>query len=87
VHKSARRCTPSALCLGLGLRDLTYFVRISLLAFLFVLELLVLETLVRPRGKSVGVASVASAGRRLPKGLSGLCFYDRVENKFDPFVF
>jgi hypothetical protein len=37
--------------------------------------------LVRPRGKSVGFAPVASAGCRLFGGMSG-----RVENNFDAFV-
>jgi hypothetical protein len=52
-----------------------------------VLEVLVLEVIVWPRGRSLGVASVAHAGRLLLKGLSGLSFCGRVETNFDPFVF
>jgi hypothetical protein len=88
----ARRCTSSALCLGLGLGlglgllVLSCHVLLSLLAFLRVFELLVLEVLVPPRGRFVGVAAVSSAGRRLLKGLSGLSFCGRVETNFDAFV-
>jgi hypothetical protein len=37
--------------------------------------------------KFVGVATVAFAGRRLLKGLSGLSFCGRVETNFDVIVF
>jgi hypothetical protein len=51
------------------------------------LVILVLETLVRPRGEYVGIASVDSAGRLSLKGLSGLSFCGRVETNFDVLVF
>jgi hypothetical protein len=53
----------------------------------FLSLLLVLETLVRPRGEYVGVTSVASAVCLLLQGLSGLSFCGRVETNFDAFVF
>jgi hypothetical protein len=81
------RCTPSALYLGLGLFVLVSLVLIALLAFFLVPEYLVFEVLVWPRGRSVGAASVAPAGRRLLKGLTGLSFCGRVETNFDSFVF
>jgi hypothetical protein len=87
LQESARRCTPSALCLALGLLVLACLVLFALFTFFHVLEFLVLEVLVRPRGRSVGVASVAPAGRWLLKGLSGLSFCGRVETNFDPLVF
>jgi hypothetical protein len=77
----------SALCLGLGLFVLASLVLVALLAFFLVLDFLVFEVLVRPRGRSVGVASVAPAGRRMLKCLSGLNFCGRVETNFDSFVF
>jgi hypothetical protein len=56
----AWRCTPSALCLGLGVLVLACLVLLSLLAFLLVFKLLFLEILLRPRGKYyVGLASVS----------------------------
>jgi hypothetical protein len=87
LQKTARWCTPSALCLGLGLLVLACLVLLALLAFLLVHEFLVLKVLDRPRGRYVGVASVAPAGRRILKGLSSLSFCGRVETNFDPFVF
>jgi hypothetical protein len=60
---------------------------LALLAFFLVLEVLVLEVLVRPRGRSVGITSGALAERRLLNGLSGLSFRGRVETNFDPLVF
>jgi hypothetical protein len=66
---------------------LASLVLVALLAFFLVREFLFFEVLVRPRGRSVGVASVALAGRRLLKGLSSLSFCGRVETNFDSFVF
>jgi hypothetical protein len=82
LQESARRCTPSALCLGLGLFVLACLVILALLAFF-----LVLEVLVRPRGRFVGVTSVAPTGCRLLKGLRGLSFCGRVDASFDSLVF
>eukprot|EP00193_Tetraselmis_chui_P000280 CAMPEP_0177761228 /NCGR_PEP_ID=MMETSP0491_2-20121128/5692_1 /TAXON_ID=63592 /ORGANISM="Tetraselmis chuii, Strain PLY429" /LENGTH=192 /DNA_ID=CAMNT_0019277187 /DNA_START=859 /DNA_END=1439 /DNA_ORIENTATION=- len=76
-----------ALCLGLGLFVLASLVLVALLSFFLVPDFLVFEVLVRPRGRSVGVASVAPAGRRLLKSLSGLSFCGRVETNFEAFVF
>jgi hypothetical protein len=66
---------------------LAYIVLLALLAVFLILEVIVLEVLVRPCGRYVGVASVSPAGRRLLKGLSSLSFCGRVETNFNPFVF
>jgi hypothetical protein len=50
VYELARRCTPSALCLGLGLLMLTGLVLLDFVALLLLLLLLVLKTPVRPAG-------------------------------------
>jgi hypothetical protein len=85
LQKSARRCTPSTLCLEL--KHLVLACLLSLLSFVLALLLLVLQILVRPRSKSLGGASVASVGRELFKGLSGLSLRGRVETNFDALVF
>jgi hypothetical protein len=87
LHESARRCTPLALFLGLGLLVMACLVLLSLLALVLVRLHLVLETLARQLVESVGVASVASTGCRLRKGVMGLSFCGRVETSFDAFVF
>jgi hypothetical protein len=66
---------------------MAYLGFLPFLSLILVLLLLVLETLVRPRDESVGVASVASAGRILLKGFSGLSSCGRVETNFDALVF
>jgi hypothetical protein len=86
LEESARRCTPSSLCLGLGLLVLACLAVLSFLSLVLVLLLLVLSTLVRPRVKSPGAASVAPAGRRLLKGLSDMSLCGRVETNFDALV-
>jgi hypothetical protein len=62
-------------------------VLLAFLSLLRVFDLLVLESLVRPRGEYVGVASVPSAGRLLLKGLNGLSFCGPVETNFNALVF
>jgi hypothetical protein len=70
------------MCLRLGLLVLACLVLLAFLCLLLVLLLLVLETLVGPWDEFVGVASVASGGRVLFRGLSGLSFCGRAETNF-----
>jgi hypothetical protein len=87
LEELAGRCTPSSFFLGLGFLVLTCLVLLSFLSLVLVLELLVLDTLVRSLGTYVGVAFVALTGRRLLRALSGLSFCGRAETSFDVLVF